>query len=467
LLGIVRVEQQVLNCVIQDPELVYRFDRDYFVSSLASDLFYTFKSLYEEGLGFSTDNIIAWGNERNSSITKDNIERLKEIDFELEHFESYYKSLRKNFAKNEIEHKLLKDTLVETSKKGELDINKLDSLVSEIQTNIDIVQGRETVLIDGKGLSAAYEGELIQRSKGMNLYSTGDSYLDHHLPNGFPPGQITIIFGATGVGKSVLGLNLFDRQIKKKIPSLYISPEMDKIATMDRLIAKRLDVPQSFLFPAQGESRLDKTALEEFRKEKAKLEKEHRFFFVDEPNISMSDVEFLIQESKRRIRTEYLVVMIDLLTMVTDIGETAQELETSMNRLSAIAKRNNVHIVGIVQANRKTDDATVRSIEHINNLRPTLNNIKNSHAFSERSRLVLGVFRPLYYMQRLFPDDPRVERETDILQCQILKSSQGRVGQLVQYVFEAEKFSLKPYVENSEDVNQEETPVTENENTEY
>ena len=67
--------------------------------------------------------------------------------------------------------------------------------------------------------------------------------------------------------------------------------------------------------------------------------KNSKFFLVDNPSISTKDVEVLIKEAKKKMGVDYLICTLDLATMLTDMGEKPSEIEQSMNRLSAIAKK--------------------------------------------------------------------------------------------------------------------------------
>ena len=46
-ISLAKVEQQNLNCIWDCPEYIYKFDREYFLSSVAGDIFYTLKKLFE------------------------------------------------------------------------------------------------------------------------------------------------------------------------------------------------------------------------------------------------------------------------------------------------------------------------------------------------------------------------------------------------------------------------------------
>ncbi len=455
MISIIKVEQQNLNCLWDSPELIYKFDKDYFVSEVGKDIKNTIQYLFESNIPISIDEVVVYGNSRNDKITKDNLEQLRSSAYSIENFEFYFKNLKKNFAKFQIENKILKDTLMEVSSKGELDLEKLRGLSNSLQENIDVIEGKESVLRDIQQIGSKYKETLMMRKKGLYSFSTGDSLLDGYLTKGFAPGQITTIYGATGVGKSTFALNLFSKQINKKIPSLYVNLEMDETSTMDRLISLRKRIPSKdlemkhFEEDVEGSENIFKILDNEIS---ALMRYTNKFFLVDDPSLSIANLEMIIKEAKKRLNVDYLVCTIDLLTMLTDIGSKPQELEESMNRLHEIAKRQTVHLVGIVQANRSADSATVASIDNLDRLRPrNLHSIKNSAAFGERSRLVFSVFREKHYARELFPEDPALDYMDDVMKITILKNSAGETGQIIKYLYEPEYFRLLPYIENEEE----------------
>lgn len=450
MISLIKVEQQNLNVVWDCPEYIYKFDRPYFISTIANDIFQTIKKLYENGIKITASDVVTYGNSRNSEITKENLDILRSQEYEIENFKFYFDNLKKNYAKVKIEEKILKEVVVETSSKGELNVKKIQELSNSLQEHLDIIKGKDSVLQSIEQIGTKYRGVLVARKLGQYKFSTGDSLLDSHLAMGFAPGQITTIFGSSGVGKSAFALNLFSKQINKRIPTMMISLEMDEIATMDRLISNRKKLP-SRLLQFKDDDAVDTSeqifsVFEDGLNDLIKYDK--NFFLVDDPSIRLSDLELLVKEAKKRMDTEYLICTIDLLTMMSDFGSKPTEMEESMNKLNAIAKRQNVHFVCLVQANRSVDNVSITTIEQIDRLRPkSLHGIKNSAAIAERSRIVLSVFRKKHYANELFPDDPSLEFMDDTMTITVLKQNQGVTGSIINYLYDPFIFRIYPYQE--------------------
>lgn len=448
MLTIAQIEHQNLNCVWDNPEYLYKFDRSYFLSSFANDFIFTLKKLYENKIETSIHNLVVYGKSRNSEITKENLTFLRTQEYSLDDFDFYFTNLKKNYAKIQIEEKILKDTILNVSSKGELNIDKMQELVNLMQENLNIVAGKESILQPIEKIGLRYRGVLIDRRLGKYNFSTGDSLLDKHLTMGFAPGQMTTIYGASGVGKSSFALNLFSKQINKQIPTMLISLEMDEISTMDRLIANRQRIPASWLQFKDDEAieRSDQT-FEKFEQGLEELKSYDKFYLVDDSTIRISELEALCKEAMKQMKTNYLVCFIDLLTMFSDFGEKVNEMERSMNILNGIVKRLGIHFVFLVQANRNVDNQSIQTIEQLDKLRPkSLHGIKNTAAIGERSRIVMSVFREKHYAKELFPNDPQLEFMDDIMKITIVKNSNGEAGNVIKYLYEPEMYRMFPYI---------------------
>jgi len=447
-------EQQILQCFINEPEFILKLDRNYFISQIGKDIFTVLKKLYEQekhSIDPTVINIISAGNKINSDINEYYIEKLFKVEYDINNFDYYMQRLKEDFAKHNIENTILQNLLKEVSSRGDLQIDKIEFLVNEIEENLSYVKRDNKILYSLSDMYDRYKDVITRRQGGDWFYGTGDSFLDEALQIGFAPGLITTLFAATGIGKSVYALNLISRQINKQIPSLYISLEMDMISTMDRLIALRNRTPIDMFFPKALQE--NDIAFKILEKERALMHKIKRFYFVEEAGLSLSDLEFLIKDVKKKLRIDYLVVTVDLLTMLRDfnVGDDKQSTvyEHTMNRIHEMARELNVHILGVVQANRKADSMQVRDIDDLDKLKPSFNTIKNSGAIGERSRVVMSAFRAKYYAERLFPDDPQVEVMEDILEISILKQNMGKINNL-KYLYRGDTANVYKYINKKE-----------------
>lgn len=290
----------------------------------------------------------------------------------------------------------------------------------------------------------------LEARKGGRKYSYGDENLDKAIFKGAYPGAITILAASPSMGKSAFVLNLVNNLINLEEPCMYISLEMGSIDTFDRLVSLRCEIDQKDLYDSSPENI---EALEEaVQNERKKLINNKKFYFVEDPSISVAKLRSIIREYKQRSHEDYAVIFIDLLTQLDGMlfssrgkgNSVASNIEVTMNELNALAKEENVHIFGAVQFRRESDSQHITSVEDLDDIRPTLNDIKNSGAIAERSRVVLSIFRKKYYIDRYLRDMEGAEEYPDTLDIQILKNSSGEAGLTFNYMFDGPYFKVTP-----------------------
>jgi replicative DNA helicase len=446
--NLIVAEQTLLRYIVEDPAHIGELKEEFFISSTAKTLFIAINTLQENGAQLNARNIAA---EANTSEERINSFLQQPLPTEGD-FSYWLQKLTVERAKSTIQDTVLNNLLPAASAKegSEFDIDKTEHLMRIVQDQIEIAQGRKNILYSGADLLDTYEGVIKERANGMKYHDTGCHHLNSILMEGFAPGWITTIFGASGVGKSSYALYLINRQINKQIPSLYMSLEMDVVATMDRLIAQRNRIPIKELVPRHSsDEEENEYAAEDIEQilvdERRRLGQSRNFFFIEEPDLNISDVEYYINNVQRQIKGRYLVVTIDLLTMLKEFGgdDKASRYEDAMNKLHAMAKRTGVHIVGVVQSRRQAEKTKADNWEDLEKLRPQIQEIKNSGAIQERSRTIISTFRKMYYAQQLLPTDPETITNNDILEVQILKQNMGGM-QKVNYVFNAPSATIVP-----------------------
>lgn len=445
-------EQNILALCVKHPHLINEVEKQYFLSHTAQALYDSVKSLINAEVQVTKRNLYTEV-QKEVTINYDLIENLFSIEVHAEDFKGLYNSLKTQWAKTDVQTYLLEDMLKYVSQKGEIDVEKIQEFRNKLDSNIRLLDDDISKVYTLNQMFEKYDKELDRRESGEFFYDTGCSYLNNHLAVGFAPQFITTLFGQSGVGKSTYALYLVNKQINKQIPSIYFSPEMPLIATMDRLIAQRLRIPLEYLYPAKSEHE-DIGINEEIRaminKEKRKLAHLPFFRFVEEEALYFSDVESIIEKTKREMGVDYLVVTIDLLTMIKDFnrgsGSKAELYENAMNILHEMARRQNVHVLGVVQSRRPSGKVSVTTVDDIDRLKPGVEEIKNSAAIEERSRVVLSTFRKKFFAQKYLPEDPETELLEDIMDVDILKQNMADLANL-DYLFHGESSFICKYEE--------------------
>jgi replicative DNA helicase len=443
---LIAAEFRFLNGLISNPDWLN--DSRVYVDALFHDtakaIFTAIENNIKLGHTISEAGLFQSANEIDYNVNKETITYIFGLENENPNLDDLLRVLRKGTQKFTFKS-ILEDITEHINSHEDLDVSLVSNLVSDM-TRVVNDSFDKSLMKSMKDWSDVYSEELKSRLSGKS-YLFGDLHLDKALPRKAAPGQVILLAGATGSGKSTYALGLVNGFINLNIPSIYISLEMDEIASYDRLLAQRVNIPVNEMYNS-GDALLP--IIKSFEEERKDLDKASNFYFVEEPNLSIIHIHSIIREFKQRTGNNYAIVIIDLLTMVKEFQETAgglnlaNAIESGMNKVNAIAKEENVCILGVVQFNRQADSLKVNSIDELEMLRPQINHIKNAHALAERSRVVISAFRPKYYAVRMLPDSPEVEDMEDIMECQIIKNSQGQVGQIMRYLFEGDVFRLTP-----------------------
>jgi replicative DNA helicase len=444
------VEQQILHFCFDHPEKVLEIKDNYFLSGEGKVLYDTLMDLYRNNISFSDDNIVSSGGQKAESITFELLGAIRSVQYDDSAWKHYRDILQGSYAKDKIQYKVLKDALTISTLKSDLDVDKMQDIIYELQNCVNLARSQGSEVKTLREMFDSYQNILSKRMNGSAFFDTGCVLLNSVLPMGFAPGEITTIFGSTGIGKSTYSLYLINRMINKYIPCFYVSLEMSETSIMDRWMASRLRIPFHNLYSRNGA--IDESILEKVKEERSKLERanSNRFVFIDETRVSASSLEKMINQVKMKIQTDYMVVFIDLATMMEDFGEgTPIAYEQAMNNLHQMTKRTRVHLVLVVQATQKSlENKRPTTIEGLKVFRPTLADIKNSGAIAERSRQVLAVYREHYYAAKFFPEDPLVQEEDDLMEVSLLKCSNSEVGRRLNYLHDGGLFRLYPIPED-------------------
>jgi replicative DNA helicase len=371
------------------------------------------------------------------------VRNLLSVEVEDSNFDNAYELLRKSAIRSKA-GRILHNLLDHVESQDDLNLESISSALYNAQETLSTSGGKKVMSKTLLECIDEYELDLLQRQLGK-YYPFFDPFLDGHLLKKGAPGQVILAAGSTGTGKSVYALNIINGLVNNNVPCMYFSLEMDRESTMDRWLANRLGIPVTEFYKTGRE--MDPT-ISLVRKERESVS-DRSFRFIDDPSISLATIVRLIREFKMTYKTDYAMIFIDLVTQVKEFvavgkGNLSTSMELAVNKLNAIAKKENVCFFCVAQMNREADSTRITSIDELHKLRPTINNIKNSHALGERSRSVLALFRPKYYAERLFPEDETLEFMPDHLEVQIVKQSMGKTGTVGQYLFNGSEFRLTP-----------------------
>lgn len=447
--AVILAEYRYLNALIQNKEYWNdsRVSKNLLTSEVAKSVYEAIEKLRSQNVTVTPQSLLQAGLEIDFNVNEGIINSIYDVDENgASSLDDIIDTLEKSSKKELVLNKI--DSLRSSLGKGinkEKAINELNSIIDELNSSND------SRIINLSDWSDEYLEELEER-RTANRYSYGDELLDKAIYKSCYPGAVTAICANTGAGKSSFVLYLINGLISRNVACLYLSLEMGAIDTYDRLLSMRRGIPGNELYkPDNVDSLKDEVLLE-----KKEFEDKYRILFSDEPNIDLNKLQTMIREFKQRARVQYGVVVIDLLTMVKEFAPSssrlshASSIEISMNKLNAIAKEENVHIIGTAQLGRENEKIRIHSVEELDDMRPRLTDIKNSNAIGERARVVLSLHRPKYFADKyLVPIGAQgADQLDDIIEVQVLKNSSGEAGTIIKYTFDPSISKISPLLDD-------------------
>jgi replicative DNA helicase len=270
--------------------------------------------------------------------------------------------------------------------------------------------------------------------------TTGLTDLDQYL-GGWPRGQLSILAGRPGMGKSAAATSFLLRAAKAGHNCLFLSLEMTGEQLGSRMLTDLSFIQGSAIYYDDIQHhRLDEKQRERLRTASQQL-KGMPIEVVDQRGLKLTDIQ---AKARRRAATldrkgERLdVLFVDHIGLVHAseryAGNRVRELAEITDTLATLAKELDCAVVGLCQLNR--------GVEKLENKRPGLSDLRDSGAIEEDASTVTFVFRPAYYLENTREDDPNKEKERlhklddcrHLLEFVIAKNRNGRVGVVKTWV---------------------------------
>lgn len=205
--------------------------------------------------------------------------------------------------------------------------------------------------------------------------STGFPSLDEILL-GMWPGQLIVIGGRPGDGKSTLALNIAEKMVDRGTNALFVSLEMSKKELQFRSLAALAEIDSRILATGQmSESQAVKlgAAVPLFSARTG-------LHIQDDGAVTMSTLK---AEATRLVRQEQIgLLVVDYIQLMTGEGRERSEQVGSISRgLKLLARKLNIPIIGLSQMNRSIDGRGVK--------RPQLSDLRESGSLEQDADVVI------------------------------------------------------------------------------
>lgn len=261
---------------------------------------------------------------------------------------------------------------------------------------------------------------LMRRGEGgAHALPTGFDDLDAKLSGGMRAGNLIIVAGRPGMGKTSIAVDVALNVAKAGTPALVCSMEMADTELADRLIANVGRVPLDAVL------RGDMAGENGDRIMSAVHQLHDLPMIIDEQGgLTLFDVASKARSTKRKHGLGLLVV--DYLQLMDGDGDSRnQQIEQITRGLKALGKELGIPIIALSQLSRKCDERT--------NRRPIPSDLRESGAIEQDADVILFVYRDEIYN----PDSP----DKGTAELIVGKNRQGSTGTLrLGYIGEQTRF---------------------------
>jgi len=219
----------------------------------------------------------------------------------------------------------------------------------------------------------------------MTGVPTGFTDLDRLL-NGLHAGQLIIVAGRPGLGKSTVAMD-FARScsIRNNMSSVIFSLEMSKVEIVMRLLSAEARVPLHTLRSGQL-SDDDWTKLARRMGEIS----EAPLFCDDTPNMNLMEIRAKARRLKQRHDIKLIVVdYLQLMSSPKRVESRQQEVAELSRGLKLLAKEVDCPVIAVSQLNRGPEQRTDK--------RPQLSDLRESGSIEQDADVVLLLHREDYY----------------------------------------------------------------------
>jgi replicative DNA helicase len=258
---------------------------------------------------------------------------------------------------------------------------------------------------------AAYE-----RGGGLAGLSTGFKSLDE-VVGGMAPGDLIVLAGRPGMGKTALGADIAFNAAMAGVPSFFFSLEMKSKQIMARKVAEHSGVG----IRALRRGLINQSAAAALMKGKDGF-KSLPLWFDHSGGLDISQVAIRARRYCRLYGIKLMVVdYIQIVNGPAGKSKTATEEVTAVsNGLKALAMELDIPIIALAQLSRKPEDRDDK--------RPLLSDLRQSGAIEQDADIVMFPFREEYYLEK---EQPREGSEDFLAWQDMIDARRGKAEVII------------------------------------
>lgn len=318
--------------------------------------------------------------------------------------------------------------LINAAQNEELSIDEILGKVDGVLSDGFLQEGQRKMWHEAHEVSQEVRRSIEARLAGDEpLILTGIPGLDE-LTGGITPGEIWVLGGRPGMGKTTMALSIAKDVAKQGCPVLFFSYETNKESLWKRLVVsegKHLTYPKLAYWKTWTEAGEDRTAAwwQEYAEVAHTIPQDTLFFNDVRPNID--EIGIHIQAFLRAYPGSRLII-VDYLQVVTPPRQLAHSEDFAkttyiVRKLAELASRFDVCMIVCSQLSR--------AIERRSDPTPLLGDLRSTGEIEQVAHLVA-------FLHREIEHSPEV-------QFSIKKQRNGRLG-TIQLRFLGERFRFEP-----------------------
>lgn len=228
------------------------------------------------------------------------------------------------------------------------------------------------------------------------------------ITGGFKKGELTILAGRPGMGKTAFALQLALNMRKAKYKGLFFELEMHETQLMQRILASFANVDSKGLQNGM-------VTAEEYQKimdSMEQLETTMDGLYIDTgADRSVFQMVALARKLKRKGELDFLIV--DYLSLLQAPGSSMYEIVTNISRqLKRLARMLDIPVIALSQLSRRVEERSDK--------RPMLSDLRESGAIEQDADVVIFLYRDDYYNEE--------SDKQNIVEVSIAKNRNGSVG---------------------------------------
>ena len=420
-------EQAVLGAIMKDDEAIHLIigvleGETHFYAPKHRLIYRAFLELYEKSEPCDITTV------SNCLLSSGNLEKIGGRVYLVELVEGVASTANAQSYANIVLEKSLLRKLIETTNEITRSAYALDSPVEELldAAEANIFEISESRFRHGfvplkQLVHDSFERiEQFQSSDGtFDSIMTGYTELDL-LTQGLHNGDFIVIAGRPSMGKSALAMNIAenvaDPEKGKKAVAVF-SIEMSKDQLALRMLCGRAQISQHRL----RSRKLTDAEFVNLTKHGNRLSQME--IFVDD---SATLTTLQIRAKARRLKAQYphlSLILVDYIQMMHATGRSEnrqQEISVISRSLKALAKELNLPVVVCSQLSRM--------VEHREEKRPQLADLRESGAIEQDADVVMFVYRPEYYLTEDERKDPKNMDKLGLAEIIVAKQRNGPTG---------------------------------------